>query len=118
MVGVVAIVVITIALIFITRTIRGTGGRAYRYGMDFKCEQCDYVFREDISSRQKFPIRCGECGKRAAYPVLKCFNCGNLFYIKDMEKELEWLGACPKCGSMKVCPPSMSGEQIKEMFPE
>ena len=54
----------------------------------------------------------------AAYPVLKCFNCGNLFYFKDIEEKLDWLGACPKCGSMKVCPPSMPGEQKREMFPE
>ena len=83
-VGVVAVVVIIVAVAF---TIKAMMPKKYYYTADFKCEKCEAVFAKKIYSGQPFPIECATCGEAAAYSAVKCMDCGEVFVIKPMMPE-------------------------------
>ena len=105
-VGLVLVAIIVIALIFI---IRGMAPKKYYYTGTFGCEECGVIFEKKLDvARQKFPIKCPECGKMAAYRAVQCMDCGHIFVHKPFEPTEEKpygprvMPTCPECGSYNI----------------
>jgi len=117
-VGVILVVVILIALIFI---IKGMVPKKYYYTADLKCEGCEAIYKMKIAAGEKFPLKCKECGKKAAYRALQCMECGDIFIIKPIEftkdrpmDMMEEMPKCPECGSYNIGSIKREPEESKE----
>jgi len=70
------------------------------YSVMLICENHDppLIFHADIPKNNQSPFQCPECGKKSAYPALKCYYCSKIF---PMVEEVLY---CPDCKSANVKP--------------
>lgn len=67
--------------------------------------ECEKIFSQTIVAGQPAPYPCKYCGKKTAYPAVRCENCGHIFayHVEEILTEfgVEQTGTteCPECGS-------------------
>lgn len=66
--------------------------------------ECEKVFSQTIVAGQPAPYPCKYCGKKMAYPAVRCENCGRVFayHVEEIFTDfgIEQTGTteCPDCG--------------------
>ena len=114
-VGIASLAVIIIASVCLVRGMRGPKPPVYMYPQHLKCDNCQAVFVKEISTRQGFPVACEKCGKKTAYPAIKCFDCGAVSCLKSTRGP-EAMGTCPACGSRRAGPVGTPEEDIMMLY--
>lgn len=69
------------------------------YPVHVRCRTCGHERTVRVMPRQRFPIECPKCHERAAWPLWKCRNCGEIFLPQRLAGDEVH---CPKCGSARV----------------
>jgi DNA-directed RNA polymerase subunit RPC12/RpoP len=60
------------------------------------CSDCGYIFLKNVGVKEKPPYTCERCGKKSAYVLLVCDQCGA--NVPMTHEKLED-NVCPYCGS-------------------
>lgn len=63
-----------------------------------RCSACQAESRALVSSEQRFPIPCAQCGQSRVSPMWACLQCDTLFLIESAADEAR----CPSCASLRV----------------
>ncbi len=72
---------------------------AHNYAVRVRCRTCGDERTVRVPTHQRFPIECPKCHERAAWPLWKCRNCGEVFLPK---RTTDAAVHCPNCGSSQV----------------
>lgn len=72
---------------------------AHSYLVHVRCRTCGHERSVRVPVNQRFPIECPKCHERAAWPLWKCRNCGEVFLPR---RSGDAAVHCPKCGSSQV----------------
>ncbi len=73
--------------------------QAHSYVVQVRCRTCGHERSVRVPVNQRFPIECPKCHERAAWPLWKCRNCGEVFLPR---RSNDAAVHCPKCGSSQV----------------
>ena len=90
--GIVAVVVIIIAVIFIAKALKKDNPeREVVVG----CQSCGKIYGEAvILQAAPFPLDCEDCNQKSVYRMLECQDCSATFHLIPGSAD-----PCPKCGS-------------------
>lgn len=102
-IGVIAVIVIVVAVGWGIQSCRGGGGggiRGLTAQRDVVCEACGDLFVMDLPIEPKPPYKCPKCGEKKVQLAVRCMKCGNVYgYHLDEEQP-----KCPACGSTEAGP--------------
>lgn len=117
-VAIIAVVVIIAAIGFIVWRAKSTGGgeavskqQEVLSKQMFYCTNCKNKFPKpaDVDLAMLMPgqpVKCPKCGKKAAYPMVKCIHCGTWFFNDLLKQYPPGMIAnklvCPKCGKLAL----------------
>ena len=95
--GSIAIIVLAGVLYYVRSSGSANDLISTEYNALLKCRSCGNEFKAMLNVEESAPYACSKCGKKAAWSMYKCNDCGTVFLPELVGDRPPMAPPCPKC---------------------